>query len=293
MEYLFEVTDRHGTRTITDPANPLRAPGAFGEKSVLELDGYVAPAWLDAPTVDGDYSDELELDAPLLDHPVPLSVWSPSQLPAGEPAPLLLVHDGPEFDRLGGLTTYLAAAIAAGTLPPVRAALLAPTDRDGWYAANDRYAQTVADVVLPRLDELAPATARVGVGVSLGALAMLHLQRRHPAAVQGLFLQSGSFFTPRLDPQERRFSGFSAVTEFVASVHAAAPDPSAVPAVLTCGTVEENRANNEAMATTLLRLGYPSRLVLVPDAHNYTAWRDALDPQLTQLVHDVVCARAA
>jgi hypothetical protein len=31
----------------------------------------------------------------------------------------------------------------------------------------------------------------------------------------------------------------------------------------------------------------------VRDAHNYTAWRDALDPNLTGLVTDVVCARAA
>jgi enterochelin esterase family protein len=66
-----------------------------------------------------------------------------------------------------------------------------------------------------------------------------------------------------------------------------------VPAVLTCGTVEENLANNEAMAATLRRLGYPTRLVRVRDGHNYTAWRDALDPNLTGLVTDVVCARAA
>src|SRR5206468_7232230 len=41
MEYLFEIRNGHGARsTIPDPANPRRAPGAFGEKSVLELDGY-------------------------------------------------------------------------------------------------------------------------------------------------------------------------------------------------------------------------------------------------------------
>jgi enterochelin esterase family protein len=66
-----------------------------------------------------------------------------------------------------------------------------------------------------------------------------------------------------------------------------------VPTVLTCGTVEENLANNEAMTATLRRLGYPAELATVRDAHNFTAWRDALDPHLTRLITDVVCARAA
>jgi enterochelin esterase family protein len=40
MEYLFQVTDADGTtRFVTDPANPRRVPGAFGEKSVLEFRG--------------------------------------------------------------------------------------------------------------------------------------------------------------------------------------------------------------------------------------------------------------
>src|SRR3954453_193014 len=47
MESLFEVRDGHGARPpITDPANARRAPGAFGEKSVLELAGYEPPVWL-------------------------------------------------------------------------------------------------------------------------------------------------------------------------------------------------------------------------------------------------------
>jgi enterochelin esterase family protein len=292
MEYLFEVDDHGGTHTITDPANPRRVPGAFGEKSVREFDGYRAPGWLRGPAVEGT-AQSAELHAPLLGQPVPVALWSPAALDPAQPAPLLIVHDGPEFDRLGAFTTYVAASIAAGALPPVRAALLGPTDRNGWYAASDVYARTMAEVVLPGLGDIAPATVRVGVGVSLGALSMLHLHRGFPELLDGLFLQSGSFFTPKLDPQERRFSGFAAVTAFVASVHAADADPRPVPAVLTCGTVEENLANNEAMTATLQRLGYAARLVRVRDAHNYTAWRDALDPHLTALVNDVVGARAA
>jgi enterochelin esterase family protein len=293
MEYLFEVEDYHHVRwTITDPANPRRVPGAFGEKSVLEFAGYRPPAWLAAPGVESRTA-ELEPAAPLLGQPVPATVWSPADLASGEPAPLLIVHDGPEYERLGAFTQYLAAGVAAGALPPLRAALLGPADRNGWYSASDAYADTLDAALFPVLDEVAPATVRIGVGVSLGALAMLHLHRRHPRRLHGLFLQSGSFFTPELDPQERGFAGFPAVTEFVAELHRTARARHPVPTVLTCGTVEENLANNEAMAATLHRLRYGAKLVTVRDAHNYTAWRDALDPHLTELVNGVVCARAA
>jgi enterochelin esterase family protein len=139
---------------------------------------------------------------------------------------------------------------------------------------------------------MAPSTVRVGVGVSLGGLAMLHAHRSFPDLFDALFLQSGSFFTPALDPQERHFSGFAAVSAFVAEVHASAVDDHPVPTVLTCGTAEENLANNRTMGATLDRLGYPSRLVEVRDAHNYIAWRDALHPHLTTLVSDLVADHA-
>jgi enterochelin esterase-like enzyme len=292
MEYLFELRDGHGARTtIPDPANPRRAPGAFGEKSVLELDDYRAPDWLARTPVEATESP-LQIDAPLLDGVIDASVWAPTDLAPEQPAPLLVVHDGPEYARLGGFTHYLGAAIADGDLPPLRAALLDPGDRNEWYAANPRYARSFDEAVLPALDEGAPATVRIGVGASLGGLAMLHVHRTARRRLDGLFLQSASLLTPELDAQEANFSGYSAVTEFVASVQGATSDPHPVPAVLTCGGVEENLANNEHMTKTLRRLGYPSQLITVPDAHNFTAWRDALHPHLTALIAEVA-ARAA
>jgi enterochelin esterase-like enzyme len=284
MEYLFDIEDHNGNRaTIQDPANPLRAGGAFGDKSVREFAGYRAPGWLDADSVPAEEIG-LDLDAPDLGAELSVTVWTPADLDPGEPAPLLVVHDGPEYAKLGGFTHYLGASIATGALPPVRAALLGPGDRNAWYSANPDYARTLGTEVVAALDKAAPATRRIGVGVSLGALAMLHAHRSRPGMFDALLLQSGSFFTPRLDPQESQFSGFPAVTAFVADMATALDDAAPVPTVLTCGAVEENLANNQAMAGHLHRLGYPTRLVEVCDAHNYTAWRDALDPHLTRLI---------
>jgi enterochelin esterase family protein len=293
MEYLYEIEDRHGKRTtVTDPASGLHAPGAFGEKSEARFPGYAEPMWLTWPTVE-DVLVPFESPVPDLESPLTGLLWQPVSLAGRQPAPLVLVHDGPEYATLGSFTHYLGASIAAGLLPPLRAALLGPGDRNRWYAANPGYARALSATLRNVLEPLAPSTKRIGVGLSLGGVAVLHAHRLFPALFDALLLQSGSFFTPALDPQEHRFAGFLAVTSFVAEVHAAAADERPVPSVLTCGTAEENLANNRSMAATLRRLGYTAELVEVRDAHNYTAWRDALHPHLTTLVSNLVADRAA
>ena len=55
LEYQLELSDHDGdTVVVCDPGNPQRAPGAFGEKSVLSAPGYHPPAWLERPFVGGD-----------------------------------------------------------------------------------------------------------------------------------------------------------------------------------------------------------------------------------------------
>jgi enterochelin esterase-like enzyme len=286
MEYRFQL--RHGDdelEEICDPGNPLRAPGAFGDKSVVEFPGYTAPAWLDVEPPPAEVVD-LAVPAPLFDRDIAVQLWSPA--PADEPMPLLVAHDGPEYDRLAGLTAYAGAMIASGTLPPFRVALLAPGDRDDEYAANPRYAATLHQRVVPALRQAVVVTEPVvGMGASLGGLAMLHAQRVLPGLFGGLFLQSASFLTVDLDPQEQhRFSRFGQVSVYVADVLRTVPSET-VPVVMTCGLAEENLANNRQMAATLVKQGYPAELVEVADAHNYVGWRDAFDPALTTLLRSV------
>jgi len=283
MEYLFQL--RHANNhveTITDPANPRRAAGAFGDKSVIEFPQYQPPRWLDWAPAPGRTS-QVVVPSQVLGESVTATVWSPAQ-PGGE-LPLLVAHDGPEYAALGGLEQYLTALIGAGELPPLRLALLAPGERNRWYGADPGYARALVTEVLPALP---PSPLRIGAGASLGALAMLHAHRSYPQTFQALFLQSGSYFTPELDPQERRFSRFGPVTRFVAEVQQAVADPAPVPVAMTCGGLEENLANNRAMADTLRGLGYSVTLREVADVHNFTAWRDALDPGLTSLLRQVL-----
>src|SRR4029453_14847903 len=57
-----------------------------------------------------------------------------------------------------------------------------------------------------------------------------------------------------------------------------------IPVTLTCGTAEENLANNRALAAALRLQGWLAPLVEHPDAHNWVSWRDSLHPHLAELM---------
>jgi enterochelin esterase family protein len=265
MEYRIEADGE----SFCDPHNPLRAPGAFGEKSVVEFPGYEPPAWLEAPDP-GPATPVAERAA----------LWAPPDTDPREPLPLLVAHDGSEYERLSGLTKLVGHAIATARLPPCRVALLDPLERNESYSASAWYAHTLTRM----LPQLAPATATAGIGASLGALALLHARWRHPGAFGALMLQSGSFFRQRWDRQESGFPRFRRISRFVGQVLNASPAATPIEIAITCGVPEENLTNNRAVATALRRQGHAVTLHIDRDAHNYVGWRDALDPHLVELL---------
>jgi enterochelin esterase-like enzyme len=285
LEYKLELSGADGeTVSVCDPGNPERAPGAFGEKSVLVLPGYAAPRWLEDEVVDGRF-DELSVRGRGLGAEVAVRVWSPAAAEPDQPLRLLLAHDGPEYDALASLTRFAGAAIAAGDLPPHRVALLAPGDRDQWYSASAAYGRVLCHDVVPALRAaFGVVGAPAGMGASLGGLAMLHAQRRFPRTFGALFLQSGSFFVPRHDAHEWRFPRYRRIVRFVRETLRDGRYAMPIPIGMTCGHAEENIHNNREMATALAAQGYEANLSEVPDLHNYTAWRDAFDPHLTALL---------
>lgn len=284
LEYLLELRRQgDGSTVVTDPANPRQVAGAFGPKSVLEFPGYAPPGWLTAPA-DPGCNGTLEVPVPSLAGGVTVRTWAPQGTPDQEPLPLLVVHDGPEYDSLASLSQYLGAGIAGGWLPRLRAALLGPGQRSSWYSASSRYARALTAQVIPAVAAAVASTVVIGMGTSLGALAMLHAHCRYPRGFHSLFLQSGSFFVPRLDSQERRFPHYRRITAFTAALQADGVPGVPVPVAATCGSIEENIENNRLMLAVLRAAGYPAVLHEVPDMHNYTAWRDAFDPWLTGLL---------
>ena len=289
MEYAIEIAHKDGGwEWLCDPANDRRSPGAFGDKSVFEMPGYEEPHWL-AKTVErpGRHRD-LEVRVRTLHTRLACKLWSPAGTDDSDALPMLIAHDGPEYDHLSRLTHCLDVAIDEGRLPKMRAALLPPHDRDQTYSASAAYSRAFAHEVLPALSAAAPAphgrSMRVGMGASLGALAMLHIHRRSPATLGGLFLQSGSYFRQRFDKQESHFSRFRRISRFMGEVLTAEHWMHPIDVTLTCGTIEENLHNNRATHEALSHQGYNSKLVENLDGHNYVGWRDTFDPHLVDLM---------
>lgn len=279
LEYLFDVA---GSGMRTDPTNPLVVGGAFGEHSWLPLPGYVEPEWITIEPIPSTGSPLPVESTPV--GPVDVQVWAPEGIAPGFELPLLLAHDGPEFAAYAGLTHYAGAMIADGTLPPFRLALVRPSSRNLWYAANPQYADALTQHVLPAVQTQYKTKLPVLMGASLGGLAALYAEWNHPGTFTGLFLQSGSFFTLATDPQESEFEYFDEVTGFVNTVLAATEPPGRPRIAITAGTPEENVHNNRVMAAHLTRIGLRVAFDETPDMHNFTAWRDVLDPCLTDLL---------
>jgi enterochelin esterase family protein len=230
-----------------------------------------------------------ELESRALRARVGLALWRSQGVPHGAEAPLLVVHDGPEYARRAGLVRDLERFVAEGRIPPLRAALLAPVgDRMETYSASATYARALAREVLPRLRELAPTRDGrvIGVGCSLGAVGILHAYERFPGSFGGLYLQSGSFFQQRFDAHESGFRRWARLTGFVEAVLAGA-DPHPTRLTMTCGRDEENLRNNRAVARALRRHGYAVRFHEHGGGHDWAAWRTTFDPHLIDLVNRV------
>lgn len=288
LEYRLALTRGSTVETVVDPGNPDTVVTAFGSRSVVAMPGYRPPGWLAAPAVSGTVRDVRIVGEAALE--VPLSVWSPATASDADPMPLLLVHDGPEYSRLAALTQYAGAMIASGVLPPHRVALAEPVLRDAWYSASPQYVRTVVRAGLRQLRQAyAVRSPIVVMGASLGGLTALLAGLLGAPEIGGVFAQSGSFFQVRHDDMESSFKYFGRITRVVAAILQTPSTAHPLHVGMTCGALEENARNNAEMAAALARAGHLVDYREVPDLHNYTAWRDSLDPALTRLLTAVWC----
>jgi enterochelin esterase family protein len=258
---------------------------------VVEFPGYRAPAWTD--TARELHGNEIVSHVRIrsLRTDLPLIVWTSSGAADDDTLPLLVAHDGPEYAHFSDLLKFLDHFTRSGALPPMRAALVGPVERDHIYSASTSYARALAYDIVPALERMAPMphgrSKRVGMGASLGALAMLHAHRTHPAVFGALFLQSGSYFRQRFDKQETGFVRFRRISRFAGRVLSASDWAHPLPITMTCGSVEENLANNRAIRDALSTQGYDVAWSENRDGHNWIAWRDTFERDLLPLLQRV------
>jgi enterochelin esterase-like enzyme len=216
---------------------------------------------------------------------VALRLRTVGPLEPGARGPLLVVLDGPDYVRRAGLLSLLRRLVADGTVPPHRIALASAGDRFESYSASTAFARSLGEA----LDEITGRGRgrRVGLGASLGALALLQAQRLEPRTFSGLFLQSGSYFRRRTDPQERGFARFGRIDRFVGRVLSSRDGARPVPTTITCSLDEENYANNAAVAQALAAQGYAVSFHAARGGHDWPTWKRGLDAHLAHLLRNV------
>ncbi|NUO35660.1 MAG: esterase family protein [Dermatophilaceae bacterium] len=215
---------------------------------------------------------------------VELAVVTPVGTRRRDPLPLLVAHDGPEYSRRAHLVSTLRAAMESRRIPPTRVVLLEPGARNERYAANPDWADALTQHVLPTVDAAYASAGRPTLmGASLGALASLQAEWRHPGTFEALFLQSGSFFRKRVDDEED-FEFWDRVTAFVSSVRRVRKRRTGARIVMTCNTDEGNLTNNRQMAQVLAASCHDVAFHELPGRHDWSDWAAAFDPFLLTLL---------
>ena len=97
----------------------------------------------------------------------------------------------------------------------------------------------------------------------------------------------GSFFQVRHDDAESGYRYFFRISRLVQAVLDMREAEHPLVVGMTCGALEENAANNRDALASALRRDATLTLHEVADLHNYTAWRDSLDPCLTDVLRRV------
>ena len=229
---------------VLDPANPLRAPGAFGERSVIEFPDYEPPAWLTAEPRPGDVRRaRCALPIPRARSSPPSSGLRPATGSA-VPAPPA------RRPRRAGVRPLLRAAADArrrgrpGALPPMRAALCQPTRRETSTTRPARSSPSTSPTSSSRPSGTSAPSPRGGGAGPASAPASVALPSCTPTGSPelfgALFLQSSSFFQRRASPGRALRSHRGASYRRARAPHGTTRCPS----LMTCGTVEQNLENN-------------------------------------------------
>lgn len=275
IEYRIEFRRGVEYETTLDPANPVVATNPFGHNSVLTGSRYAAHD--QDSTIDWRRT-EFRVPSPALGGRRHHHLLTPVGIPDRERLPLVLLHDGTDYDTHAALRAVVGTAITRGHLPFLRLALLEPRRRNEEYPASTAHAEHVAVEVLGHLRQrIGVSNQVIAAGASLGAVASWHLAWQHPGTVTGLVLQSGTFAfgSHREIPPTMARSLGTFLDEALAD-----PRLQGVAVGQTCGRYESlidwNRAVAAVLSARAAAHSYEERWT----GHDWGAWSDTLPAAL-------------
>ncbi|MGH8957703.1 MAG: alpha/beta hydrolase [Acidimicrobiia bacterium] len=282
IEYRLRIMEGKRHMEIDDPLNPPSTSNPFGENSVLAGPEYQQP-WYAGSGFGGQLT-EIRVASTRLGGRRHHHVYVPAGQTLTQASALLLVHDGSDFLKHGGLGVALDRLVERGSLPPLVAILLDPWDRLGEYGGSPNHSAHVAQEVLPhvlrRLRIHAARERTVAMGSSLGALASLALAYHQPAAVGGVASLSGSYFHQA--GNELPPVALFPILDFLTELDPVVLQDSVI--YQSVGRYEGLVDGNRRLRPILSAAGVKLRSVETWTGHDWEAWRDQLEDALSFLL---------
>jgi enterochelin esterase family protein len=286
VEYKIERVLGAEREWLMDPLNPRTARDPYGANSVCHGNGYETPEWT-APDEEARPGtlERVVLQSAALGREERVGLYLPARFRRSRRYPLLVVHDGHDYQRYAALQVVLDNLIHRLEIPPTIVALTRSPNRLQQYAADPRHERYLTEELVPFLERqyplIAEPEARGLMGASFGAVAALHAAWTRPGFYGRLLLQSGSFAFSDIG-HHRRGPAFDPVARFVNALREN-PGRPAEKVFLCCGIYESLIYENRSMLPLLQSTGMDVRFVEARDGHNWENWRDRLREGLSWL----------
>lgn len=286
IEYKLLVDYGDQRVLVRDPLNPLRAVDPYGANSVCATTGYSRPEWTwPSETTRAGRMETFTIESEALGETKYIQVYRPARFRPTCRYPLLVVHDGTDYQRFSAFKIVLDNLIHRLEIPPMIVVFTDPGDRLHEYAADPRHAKHIVEEVVPAVEERYPleerALSRCIMGASFGGVASLSTAWRYPDAFGKLLLQSGSFAFTDIGHHERG-PAFDPVVEFMNEFRGK-PGRPAEQIYMSCGVYESLIYENRSLFPLLQDIGISVRFEEARDGHNWENWRDRLRGALSWL----------
>jgi len=154
LQYKLNVERGGEGRWILDPRNEERAYDPFGANSVCHTAGAERPAWTrpDPEARHGTF-EEIAVRSAAFGERRKARIYLPARYRTSRSYPLLVVHDGSDYQRFSDLDTVLDNLIHRLEVAPLVVALVDAADRLEEYPDNPRHARLLKEELLPALEQ--------------------------------------------------------------------------------------------------------------------------------------------